>query len=173
MQWLFALALLVSLAGPVAAQPAADIETVPTEELVRTASLAHPITLYMLSARLLEEERGLEAAQWLYAGQLRYRFLLAALGEQATDERVLFSALTESVGRPVNEYIAGDPDEWMAAMQWALDWDAAHDNLHTSKQDFAADLARVRAGLDDLIQHVDQNREQIRKTRAANGLPNR
>ena len=61
---------------------------------------------------------------------------------------LLFSALTEQVGRPVNEYIAGNVDEWLAAMQWALDWDAANDNGVTSKiaGNSPADLPTVQRG---------------------------
>jgi hypothetical protein len=109
----------------------------------------------------------------MYAGQLRYRFMIAALGETAGNERVLFSALTEQVGRPVNEYIAGDPDEWIAAMQWALAWDAETENAVTSKSAHAAALQEVRQGLESLIAQVDSSRAEIREQRTANGLENR
>ncbi|MDD9724551.1 hypothetical protein PVV74_03685 [Roseovarius sp. SK2] len=168
-----AFAVMVFLTHSVAAQPAEDFASMPTTELIETAPTAHPSTLYRLSAQLLEDGNGLEAAKWMYAGQLRYRFLIESLGDAAAEERVLFSALNESVGRPVNEYIAGDPDEWIAAMQWALRWDTTHDNPLTSKTEFASELASVRSGLAALIDQVDANRERIRSGRSAAGLPNR
>ncbi|WP_295813733.1 hypothetical protein [uncultured Nitratireductor sp.] len=159
------------LTGVAAAQPIENFDSLSTAELIEVAPRTHPAALYTLSARLLAQGRGLEAAKWMYAGQLRYRFLVAALGDDARDERVLFSALTESVGRPVNEYVAGDPEEWILAMKWALDWDADHDNLLTSKAAFASELATVRSGLRELIDQVDENRDTIRRRRRESGLP--
>lgn len=173
MRWLLAIMAILSLPGSVAAQRSGDPGAIPTAELIETAPSAHPSTLYRISARLLENGKELEAAKWMYAGQLRYRFLIEALGDAAAEERVLFSALTESIGRPVNEYIAGNPDEWIAAMQWALDWDAAHDNPFTSKTGFASELAGIRSGLAALVDRVDANRDLIRDQRDAAGLPNR
>src|SRR5690606_29124085 len=137
------------------------------------ATTLHPSALYVLAARLLAEGRGQEAANWMYAGQLRYRFMILAGGDAAQEDEILFSALSETVGRPVNEYIAGDVDEWLAAMQWALDWDEANDNAQTSKSDHAATLDGVRAGLLGLMAQVEANRENIPREREANGLPNR
>lgn len=73
----------------------------------------------------------------------------------------------------MNEYIAGDPDEWIAAMQWALDWDAATDNPMVSKTEHTVTLEEIRAGLRELMIQVDDSREMIREQREANGLPNR
>jgi hypothetical protein len=169
--WL-SLLLAFALAGPVAAQDPASYENLSTTELEAQAPQLHPAALYMLAARLLDAGRGQEAANWMYAGQLRYRFLLEA--ENATGEKTaLFAALTEQVGRPVNEYIAGDIDEWLAAMDWALEWDAANPNPLTSKVDHAQALSEVRAGLEALRAQVAENRETIRQDREANGLPNR
>ncbi|WP_076649794.1 hypothetical protein [Pontibaca methylaminivorans] len=149
-----------------------NIENMPSAQIVEQAGSLHPSALYVLAGRLLAEGKGQEAANWMYAGQLRYRFLLAVPDARASD-RILFSALTEQVGRPVNEYIAGDPDEWIAAMRWALDWDAATKNNITSSTDHAAELAGVREGLARLISRVDASRDEIRRERTANGLENR
>jgi hypothetical protein len=149
------------------------IDDLSTTEIVAQASEMHPAALYQLSSRLLAEGKGQEAANWMYAGQLRYRFLLSAAGDSAQSEGVLFSALSEQVGRPVNEYIAGDVDEWLAAMEWALEWDAANENAVTSKTEHAEALAEVRAGLESLMAQVEANRESIPKEREANGLENR
>ncbi len=173
MRHLLFLAVIALFAVPAHAQPQRDLNAMTAEEIIADAPSLHPAALYVLSARLLGEGKGQEAANWMYAGQLRYRFRIMALGEAGSDERTLFAALGEQVGRPVNEYIAGNADEWIAAMKWALAWDAANDNPTTSKTAFADALEEVRAGLGKLIEQVDSNREQIRRDRETNGLPNR
>lgn len=170
---LTALVLGLATIAPAQAQEAPDFATMPMAAIEAEAASLHPAALYVLAGRLLVEGKGQEAANWMYAGQLRYRFMIAALGEAAGNERVLFSALTEQVGRPVNEYIAGDPDEWIAAMQWALDWDEKADNPTTSKANHADALQEVRQGLESLIAQVDTSRDEIREQRTANGLENR
>ncbi len=155
------------------AQQAPDFQNMPLAQIEAEAASLHPAALYVLASRLFAESKQQEAANWMYAGQLRYRFMIAAQGDAATDERVLFSALTEQVARPINEYIGGDPDEWIAAMQWALEWDAATENAVTSKTEHAATLAEIRQGLSKLITQVDTSREEIREQRTANGLENR
>lgn len=170
---LLSLMLATAMATAPSAQDTTKLENLSTAEIVAQASEMHPAALYVLASRLLAEGKGQEAANWMYAGQLRYRFLITAGGDAARDEGVLFSALTEQVGRAVNEYIAGDVDEWLAAMQWALDWDAANDNGTTSKTEHADALAQVRSGLESLMANVEANRESIPKEREANGLENR
>jgi hypothetical protein len=161
-------ALFISLASLASAQAqqAPDFQTMPLAQIEAEAGSLHPAALYVMASRLFVAGEAQQAANWMYAGQLRYRFMIAALGETAGNERVLFSALTEQVGRPVNEYIAGDPDEWIAAMQWALAWDAETENAVTSKSAHAA-------GLESLIAQVDSSRAEIREQRTANGLENR
>lgn len=170
---LAAFLISIGLVASASAQQPADYQTMPLEKIEAEAATLHPAALYVLASRLLVEGQGQEAANWMYAGQLRYRFMISALGEDAGNERVLFSALTEQVGRPVNEYIAGNVDEWIAAMEWALAWDEANGNAVTSKSDHAAVLQEVRQGLEDLIAQVDSSRDEIREQRTANGLENR
>ena len=50
---------------------------------------------------------------------------------------------------------------------------AAHPNGMTSKTAHAAELARIRQGLTDLIAKVDSGREELRRHRIDNGLENR
>lgn len=170
---LLSLLLATSLATAAPAQDVNSLETMSNVEIEQQAPDLHPAALYILSARLFSEGKGQEAANWMYAGQLRYRFLLTAGGDDAREEGPLFGALTEQVGRPINEYIGGNVDEWLAAMNWALEWDAANDNSVTSKSEHADDLAEVRAGLESLIADVEANRESIPREREANGLENR
>ncbi|WEJ34108.1 hypothetical protein [Devosia sp. SD17-2] len=169
------LSLLIATAM-VSAAPAQDVhslDTLSNNEIEAQATDLHPAALYLLASRLLAEGKGQDAANWMYAGQLRWRFMITAENDAASNENVLFSALSEQVGRPVNEYIAGDVDEWLAAMNWALEWDAANDNNITSKTEHADALESVRSGLESLIANVEDNRETIPKEREANGLENR
>ena len=170
---LLSLFLTTALVSASPAQEAGEFDAMINSEIVSQASELHPAALYLLASRLFAEGKGQDAANWMYAAQLRYRFLLEVGGEAARDDAVLFSALSEQVGRPVNEYIGGDVDEWIAAMDWALEWDAATENTVTSKTEHAAVLAEVRAGLESLRADVEANRETIPRERAANGLENR
>ena len=170
---LLSLFLATAMVSTAPAQDVNSLDDLSNTEIQAQAADLHPAALYLLSSRLLAEGQGQEAANWMYAGQLRYRFLITAGGDAAQDEGVLFSALSEQVGRPVNEYIGGNVDEWLAAMQWALDWDAANDNTITSKTEHADALEQVRSGLESLMADVEANRESIPKEREANGLENR
>lgn len=156
------------------AQSDANVGEMTTAQLVAAAPTLHPAALYVLAARFMNEGEGIEAANWMYAGQLRYRFLLVARNAQPSDDdMILFSALSESVGRPVNEYIGGNVDEWIAAINWALEWDAEHDNPLTSKTASSDALATVRNGLLEFRDSLEERREEIPRLRAENGLPNR
>lgn len=168
-------ALLLSCAFllPGHAQASENLDDMTSAQIAERAESLHPSALYVLAGRLLAEGKGQEAANWMYAGQIRYRFMLAVAGAAGANDRVLFSALTEQVGRPVNEYIAGDPDEWIAAMEWALAWDEAHANTVASKATHAAELTGVRQGLTELITKVDSSRHELRQHRIDNGLENR
>ncbi|KAA0968147.1 hypothetical protein FPY71_17610 [Aureimonas fodinaquatilis] len=165
------MAMVAVSAAP--AQENADYSKLTNAQIETQAADLHPAAFYILASRLLAEGRGQEAANWMYAGQLRYRFLITAGGEAAQNESVLFSALSEQVGRPVNEYIAGNVDEWLAAMDWALAWDADNPNGFTSKSQHAAALNEVRAGLGKLRANVEAERDNIPGQREANGLENR
>lgn len=134
-----------------------------------------PCELYQLAAELLGMEgRAGEAVKWFYIGQMRYRFHLAATKQPpAANDRVLFSALSESVGRPVNEYAFGDVDAAVAQIDAALMWDATHDNLFTSKTRYPGELAQVCKGLLQLRNEMLANKDEIRRMRTENGLPSR
>lgn len=165
----FLIALTLLIGSPVRAQT--SLEDMSISELEAQATSLHPAALYVLAARLLAEGDGQAAANWMYAGQIRYRFLIEV--DDNEDERILFGALSERVGRPVNEYIGGNVDEWLACIDWALEWDAANPNHTTSKSDHPEALAEVRAGLERLRSQIEEQREFIPKQRAANGLENR
>jgi hypothetical protein len=170
---LFTALFVVALLTPSHSKDVGALENMTTAQLQDHAAELHPAALYLLAGRLLAEGKGQQAANWMYAGQLRYRFLLEAEGASGHDEAALFTALSEEVGRPVNEYIAGDVDDWLAAIDWALEWDAANDNVATSKREHAAALAKTRNGLESFRDTVEEQRATIPQERKLNGLENR
>ncbi|TSH98515.1 hypothetical protein FOZ76_01820 [Verticiella sediminum] len=163
-------ACLGLLAAPASSQ---DVKDMSNAQIVAAAPDLHPAALYVLASRLLAEGKGQEAANWMYAGQLRYRILLATGQIGGREGRPLFDALTEQVGRPVNEYIAGDVDEWIAAMNFALEWDAAEPNPRVDVSKHRATVDEVRGGLERLRDSLDGRRDEIAREREKNGLENR
>lgn len=151
-----------------------DPQRVALGELIRIIPDQHPAFYYVLATRLFEANRKDEAVLWFYAGQLRYRIRLACHPDLAPDtEPALFGSLHETVGRRINEYAAGSPRDWAATMERALAWDAATRNGFEPKAACQAAIADQRRGMGQLIAHVRGNEAQIRRDRAASGLPNR
>ena len=150
-----------------------DLEQLTPEQIIAGAERAHPAALYMLASKLMGAGRRDEAVRWFYIGQLRYRFHLMTDPPDAADERILFSALSESVGRAINEYAFGDVDGAVREIDAALAWDAAHANHFTSRSAFPAQFAKTREGLVALRNDMLARKDEIRETRRSNGLPNR
>ena len=142
-------------------------------QIIAQAESLHPATLYVLATKLMGEGRMDEAVRWFYIGQLRYRFHLASKPATIANDQPLFTALSESVGRPINEYAFGDVDAAVAEIDAALAWDAAHPNNFTSKERYASELVKVREGLQKLRDDMVARKDEIRETRARNGLENR
>ena len=144
------------------------------DSLMARAETLQPAELYMLAANLMGAGRTDEAVKWFYIGQLRYRFHLAATQPPpGSNDRVLFSALSESVGRPINEYAFGDVDAAVAQIDGALAWDEANDNGFTSKTRYSSELAETRNGLQAMRDDMIAKKDEIRTIREKNGLPNR
>lgn len=151
-----------------------DPQRIALDELIRIIPDQHPAFYYILASRLFEANRKDEAVDWFYAGQLRYRIRLACHPNLAPDiEPALFGSLQETVGRRINEHAGGDPRGWAATMERALAWDAATRNGFEPKAACRAQIAEQRRGMGELIAHVRTNEAQLRRERAANGLPNR
>ncbi|HVQ08684.1 MAG TPA: hypothetical protein VMS43_09640 [Allosphingosinicella sp.] len=151
-----------------------DPQRVALDELIRIIPDQHPAYYYVLATRLFEANRKDEAVFYFYAGQLRYRVRLACHPNLAPDtEPALFGSLQETVGRRINEHAGADPRAWTATMERALAWDAATHNGFEPKAPCRAAIADQRSGMGGLIAHVRQNEAQIRRDRAAAGLPNR
>ena len=151
-----------------------DPQTIALDELIRIVPDQHPSFYYILAQRLFAAGRRDDAVFWFYAGQLRYRIRLTCHPELAPDtEPALFGALSETVGRPINEYAFGDPPAFVATMERVLAWDEATRNGFEPKAACTAIIAQQRQGMGQLVSHVRDNAAQIRRERTANGLPNR
>lgn len=174
-RWPMFAAAMLMLGGAAMAVPSGPAAPPPPDESLARAEALHPAELYRVAAQLLgRPDRADEAVMWFYVGQLRYRFLLAATKPPpGANERVLFSALSESVGRPVNTYAFGDVEAAVARIDAALAWDAAHDNRLTSKTAFPKEWEEVRRGLRALRDKMLASQDEIRETRRRNGLANR
>ena len=134
----------------------------------------HPAAYYKAAAQLFQDGDRDEAVFWFYAGQLRYRVHLTCHPDLKPDgDPALFASLSESVGRPINEYAFGDPPALAATIGKVLDWDAATVNGFTSKADCAEAIETTRTGLAGLRDEVLARQDEIRREREKNGLPNR
>lgn len=144
-------------------------------DMIANAHTLHPAEIYQIAARLVQVEgREDEAVKWFYIGQLRYRFHLRATQPPPhSNESVLFAALSETVGQPVNQYAFGDVDGLSTQIEEALTWDTAHDNRLTSKSRYPEALAAVRSELESFRHEMLARKVEIRRLRVENGLSNR
>jgi hypothetical protein len=132
----------------------------------------HPAAYYKLAAALFKDaSTKQEALFWFYVGQLRYRYYLAAKPNLARDrDPALFASLSEVVGRPIHEFAGGKPEVWIAEINHALEWDAAHDNKFTPKDKSPENYRQIRAGLVTLREHVVSIKDKLPKMRRQNGV---
>lgn len=160
-------ALLACLAVPAAAQTAIDISGYPLG--------AHPANDYELAMQVMNGGDPLAGACIFYRGQFRYRVYLSANPEAvAQGEDALFGALSESVGRPINEYVGGAKDEWLAVLDCGLDFARTGDDPVTPRARHPEAWAAQVAGFQELRDMVAaQSAEDLRAQRDAAGLPNR
>ena len=166
-------ALALVAAAPAAADGVDPMNETP-EQLRKGIENAHPATCYLLAQKLFAAGDKEEATFWFYAGQLRFRFHLAANpGLDASGDPALFASLNEVVGRPINEYAFGGQRALVATLDRVLAWDETTPNGFTSKRDHAAAWKRIRDGLGEMRRYVVENGDSIRAQRTANGLENR
>ncbi len=134
----------------------------------------HPAAYYQEAANLFRIGRRDEAVFLFYLGQLRYRSHLRARPNLPPGgDAALFASLSESVGRPINEYAFGDIPALERALTQVLAFDLAYPDTFTAPAEFP-DAVRVnREGLDMLRRRIVADADKIREQRRANGLPNR
>ena len=160
--------LVVGLAFAQAAPPGDQTP----EQIKQGIEARHPADYYRLAAKLFADaSTKQEALFWCYVGQLRYRYYLAVNPNLKPDgDPALFASLSEVVGRPINEYAGGRPDLWIAEMNRALEWDAAHDNGFTPKTKSPEQYRQIRAGLVGLRDHIAAMKEKLPEIRRLNGI---
>ena len=173
--WIVLLAALFSLGistGP--ARAAQDFADQSVEELRAGITDKHPSSYMVLAARLFEQGDKREAVKWFYIGQIRYRAWLKANPDlEPSGDPALFSSLMATVGRPLNEYIGGDVDEWVATIDDAIAWHQDHPDGFLGKDEHRQVYASLIAGLKDMRDNIAARKDEIRQQRRENGLENR
>jgi len=143
-------------------------------ELKQQATSIHPAGLYILAGKLFSEGQKDDAVFWFYVGQIRYRFHLGANPNlDPSGDPAVFSALQQTVGRRINEYAGGDPDSWARLIKKARQWDHDNPNDTTSKEKYRQIYEEILGGLDQMVAHIEKNKDSIREERAKRGLENR
>lgn len=168
--------LLLPIAVVAMAQPLEDdeAERLPAAQVEARLAESHPVESYRYAQRLFRQGKRDEAVTWFYIGQLRFRYRLLANPNLPPDgEPALMASLNATLGQTFNEWAGGSPRDWVAAIDRALAWDAAHPNPLTPKDQHAAELARIRGGLQGLRDDIMASEQTIREQRKANGLENR
>jgi len=128
---------------------------------------------YRRAAELFNAGKRVQAGCVMYRGQFRARLLLLANPDQPPDGGpALFASLSETVARPINQWLGGDRDDWIAAMTCARKWAAENDDPDYPRRRYGKVHADVLAGLDALIASIPP-RPTLRAQRRAAGLPNR
>jgi hypothetical protein len=136
---------------------------------------AHPLEDYSAAVARFNAGDQLTAGCLFYRGQYRYRVHLAARPDLPPDgDPALMGALNEQVGRPINEWLGGNKDDWLAAMDCAIGWAEANDDAMTPRAQFPQAHAEVLSGFVDFRDSVAaMDPAELRAQRDAAGLPNR
>lgn len=168
---LMSLAIVPLLGGTVLAQD--DFNAMDVPALVAAASSIHPAGLYVLAGKLFAEGKKDEAVFWFYAGQLRYRVHLACHKDlDPSGDPALFGALSETVGRPLNEYGFGDVPALAETLDKVIAWDKSTPDGFTDRK-ACPEADGVRDGLIGMRDQIIAQADDIRAQRKANGLENR
>ena len=154
---------------------AQDPATLSIDQLKNGIENQHPSYFYFLAQKLFAANQKDDAVFWFYAGQLRYRvYLLANKDKLKPDgEPAVFGALTEEVGKPINEYAFGDIPQLTKTIDAVIAWDQSHDNALTPRDKYQSAYDQITAGLKQMRDQVVQQADSIRKARTKNGLENR
>lgn len=130
-------------------------------------------TDYQRAAELFNAGQRLQAGCVMYRGQFRARLMLLAEPNLPEDgAQALFASMNDAVARPINQWLGGDRDDWIAAMECARDWAATNSDPDYPRRRHGATHAQVLDGLNQLIASIPPAAE-LRAQRRAAGLPNR
>jgi hypothetical protein len=171
---LFALVISLAVQTQLAPTPDEDFQRLTPDQIKTGIEKRHPAALYILAGKLFEAGARDEAVFWFYAGQLRYRFHLAANPDlPPSGDPALFASFSQVLGQPINEYAFGDLAALVGTIDKVMAWDERTDNEFTSKTAQAAAWGEIREGLGKMREYVVANGDEIRAQRKQNGLENR
>lgn len=174
----FLLLLTLSFAGTFAASSAEltmeNVATLPHAEIEAALPDTHAAIYYGYAARLFEEGNKEDAVLWFYVGKLRFRFDIAAHpNADPSGGPALMGSLNFTIGPLINGWAGGDIEMWTRQIDRALEWDSVHPNGITSKTEFEKEYTETRSGLEKMRQELVRRADEIRQTRAEQGLENR
>ena len=169
--------LLLLLSSGCSATPPSSHEPVVTEqnldELITDIENKHPVTYFLLAANLFKADDKDQAVEWYYIGQMRFRaYLMANPDLDPSADGALYASLKSVLGPQINEHAGADPDKWVTLINNAINWHQSHPNGHTPKNKYPDIYAEVEAGFMSFKEQVAKNKDEIRKQREQNGLPN-
>lgn len=169
---LLSLCLVVTVSG--AFTPLNAQDTTRAQALAEPLLDTHPLAMFQTAIEVFEAGQKEEAVYLFYLGQLRWRRYINARPNLPPDQdRALFAAMQDVIGRPINEWAFGDMD-WLIATLRALDaHDAATPDRLTPATRFADVHAQSRKGFAAFIDMLEDQADAFRAERTANGLENR
>lgn len=148
-----------------------QIKKLPTAEIEKQLPDEHPSSYYLYASRLFSQGQKDDAVFWFYVGQLRYRIHLKAHPElDPTGDPAVFSSLSATMGRKINEYAGGNVKDWVKAIDKALKWDEHNANGFTSKKKYSAVHKEIRSGLKSMRDQVESETDTIHANRKKAGL---
>jgi hypothetical protein len=134
----------------------------------------HPAEYYARARTLFNDGQRIEAVFIYYLGQLRYRAHLAARPDlPKSGDPALFGALSDGVGRPINQWAFGDIPMMDDLLKSVVAYDLANPDTFTPAAAFPVIWEQQRAGIERLRQRMLANADKMRAQRTANGLENR
>ncbi|SUD90157.1 hypothetical protein [Psychrobacter phenylpyruvicus] len=143
------------------------------EDLKQGIADKHPLNYFILAAKLFNEGSFDEAVKWYYVGQIRFRAYLEANPDlEQSDDPALFYALRYSLGTPINQYAGQNVDNWARLIEEAYKWHSDNPNGFTPKSSHKQIYQEIESGMLELRDYVLENKEEIRRQRAENGLNN-
>lgn len=165
--WIAAAAALVAAWTGTAAQS-------PREAVAAGLNGQHPAAYYTLALKLFQSGQREDAAYIFYLGQLRFRTHLAARPHLKPDaDPAVFGALSETVGRPINEWAFGDMPALLRLLDAVFAYDQRTPDRFTAPAEFPDAHRRIREGMQSFRRQLEAQAQDIKRQRAANGLENR
>lgn len=146
----------------------------PSDALLERLNDQHPAAYYAEAARLLSAGEREDAVFVFYLGQLRFRTHLMARNQRGPNsDAPLFGSLSESIGRPINEYAFGDVPALILTINAVLAYDRQAPDRFTRPAEFPEASRQVREGMAGFRDNIAGRVDEIRRQRQANGLENR